>query len=395
MRHTIRRLLAVAVVAAAVATPSTVAAATVPVAASDLRTACAAAPAGIARCLAKYRRHAGTGPLSAGTAPAGYGATDLRSAYNLPATGGTGTVAIVDAYGLPAAESDLAVYRSEYGLPACTQANGCLTIVNQSGDTSPLPSADDPWGWGVETSLDLDMASAGCPTCKILLVQANTPSVDDLSTAVDTAVRLGASVVSNSYGGDEFNGMENYDAHYQHPGVPILVSSGDFGFGTPSFPAVLTSTIAVGGTSLRRANGARGWTESAWSGSGSGCSGWISKPAWQHDGDCSMRTNTDISAVADPDTGVAIYDTYGLDDWAGWLVAGGTSASSPFVAGIIALAGHPDTVTAKRLYSEPKAFHDIVGGSNGYCGGGYLCTGVRGYDGPTGLGSPNGFQPFA
>jgi subtilase family serine protease len=359
--------------------------------AASFTAACAAAPAGQARCLAEYRA-TGVRPAAAGTAPAGYGPADLKSAYHLPDTGGTATIGIVDAYGYPSAEADLAAYRSQYGLPACTVASGCLTILNQRGDTSPLPTPQR--GWAVETALDLDMASAACPTCKLLLVQADQQSFDDLGTAVDTAVARGAVVVSNSYGTWEFTGMDAYAGHYSHPGVPILVASGDHGFRRASFPAVLDSVIAVGGTSLTRAGNARGWTESAWSGAGSGCSAWIDKPAWQTDPNCAMRTVADISAVADPNTGVAVYDTYGLGDQAGWLVVGGTSASSPFVAGVIALSGHAGTVTPQKLYAEPSAFFDVVGGSNGYCGGDYLCTGLPGYDAPTGLGSPNGTTPF-
>ncbi|MFL6074512.1 MAG: S8 family serine peptidase [Mycobacteriales bacterium] len=360
-------------------------------AAATFTAACATAPAGQVRCLAEYRS-AGTRPAAAGTAPAGYGPADLRSAYHLPDTGGTGTIAIVDAFGYPTAEADLAAYRSQYGLPACTVASGCLTILNQRGDTTPLP-APQP-GWAVETALDLDMASAACPACPLLLVQADDPAFADMGAAVDTAVAHGAAVVSNSYGASEFTGMDGYAAHYSHPGVPMLVASGDHGFSRANFPANLDSVIAVGGTSLTRAANARGWTEQAWSGSGSGCSAWIDKPAWQHDPNCDMRTTADISAVADPHTGVAVYDTFEVTE-PGWLVVGGTSAASPFVAGVIALSGHAGAVTAERLYAEPSAFFDVVGGSNGYCGGDYLCTGLPGYDAPTGLGSPNGLTPFA
>lgn len=395
MIRTVRRTLAGAALAAlavgmvAAANPASAQTPT-----TGLRAACSVAGPGEARCLAEYRS---TGRMQrnavhADATPDGFGAKDLRAAYGLPAKGGTGTVAIVDAYGYPTAEKDLATYRKQYGLPACTVKSGCLRIVNQRGKTSPLPEPDS--GWGVESALDLQMASAACPSCKLLLVQGDDASLDALGTSVDTAVKLGASVVSNSYGTDEFNGMADYAHYYTHKGVPITVSSGDDGFVAAAFPAVLPATIAVGGTSLKKARNARGWKESAWSGAGSGCSAYLDKPSWQKDRNCSMRTVADVSAVADPDTGVAVYDTYELGEDAGWLVVGGTSAASPFVAGVIALAGHPSTVTPKRLYGEPKAFHDAVGGSNGYCGGDYLCTGVKGYDGPTGLGTPKGITPF-
>ncbi|MGA8113877.1 MAG: S53 family peptidase, partial [Actinocatenispora sp.] len=344
------------------------------------------------RCLARFRAGA-VRRMSADAAPEGYGAKELRAAYGLPAKGGTGTVAIVDAYGYPKAAADLAKYRKQFGLPACTKANGCLSIVNQDGKPSPLPEGDP--GWAVESALDLQMASAACPSCKLLLVQGDDASFEALAAAENTAVQLGASVVSNSYGADEFNGMDEFAGAYQHDGVPILASSGDYGFTTASFPAVLDNVISVGGTSLKKADNARGYSESAWEGAGSGCSAWVEKPAWQHDENCAMRTIADVSAVADPDTGVAVYDTYGLGEDAGWLIVGGTSAASPFVAGVVALGGHPGTVTNQKLYGEPTKFHDVVGGSNGFCGGDYLCTGVKGYDGPTGLGSPKGITPFS
>jgi subtilase family serine protease len=404
MHRSFRRLTVAAVTSALTLTAATAApagatpAVATPAGAATTapRAACATPAARHARCLAEYRT-TGNGttrhPLAASTTPDGYGPADLTSAYHLPDTGGTGTIAIVDAYGYPTAETDLAAYRTQYGLPACTVASGCLSILNQRGDTSPLPDGDP--GWGVESALDLDMASAACPGCKLMLVEGDDSSFDALAAAVDTAVRLGAVVVSNSYGADEFNGMDTYAPSYNHPGVPILASSGDYGFQAASFPAVEQSVIAVGGTSLTKNTSARGWTETAWSGAGSGCSAWVDKPAWQTDPNCTMRTTADISAVADPDTGLAVYDTYGLGDQAGWLVVGGTSASSPFLAGVIALAGHPSTVTPQKLYAEPGAFYDVVGGSNGYCGDDYLCTGLPGYDAPTGLGTPNGVTPFA
>lgn len=356
--------------------------------------ACPVARPGQARCLAGYRPapivHSGR---SAGSPPAGYGPADLRSAYRLPATGSTKTVAVVVGYDYPTAAADLATYRRTYGLPACTAASGCFRKVNQNGKASPLPAPDA--GWAVEAALDLQMASAGCPTCKLLIVEGNEPSFEALATAENTAVRLGASVVSNSYGIEENNGQQQYAAAYHHPGVPILASSGDAGFTAASFPAVLPTVIAVGGTTLHRASNSRGWTETVWSGSGSGCSAWWAKPAWQHDPNCQMGTTADISAVADPDTGVAVYDTYGLGADAGWLVVGGTSVSSPLLAGVIALASHPERVTGQSLYGKPAgSFFDVVGGSNGYCGEDYLCTGLPGYDAPSGLGTPDGVTSF-
>jgi subtilase family serine protease len=358
--------------------------------------ACAVTTApGYARCFAAVRPGSAGHYRTTRTAaapPTGYGPADLASAYGLGPVRNNGagrTIAIVDAFDNPRAEADLAVYRRTFGLPACTTGNGCFRKVNQRGTASPLPAGDP--GWGVEIALDLQAASAACPRCRLLLVEGDDPQVANLAAAVDTAVRLHATVVSNSYGLDEWGGMRAYQASYNHPGVAITVSSGDFGFTAAQFPAVLRTVVAVGGTALRRTTAGRGWSESAWFGSGSGCSAWIAKPSWQKDPNCQMRTTADVSAVADPDTGLAVYDTYGLGSDNGWIVVGGTSASAPFVAGVIALGPAPGRyATAQRFYSRPKTLRDVVGGSNGFCGGDYLCTGLPGYDAPTGLGTPKG-----
>ncbi|GAB2918658.1 peptidase S8 [Rhodococcus aerolatus] len=353
---------------------------------------CPPASPGSASCDSKVLVDDATGAPAAttGPAPGSYGPADLHSAYALPATGGAGqTIAIVDAYDDPNAAADLAVYRSQYGLPACTAASGCFRKVGGTG-TSKLPRANS--GWAQEISLDLDMASAICPACKILLVETSTASLTDLGTGVNTAVRLGATVVSNSYGGSEYSSETSSDAYYNHPGVPITVSSGDSGYGV-QYPAASRYVTAVGGTSLTRAANARGWTESAWSGAGSGCSAYEPKPAWQQDAGCARRTVADVAAVADPSTGVAVYDTYGSSG--GWLVFGGTSVAAPVVAGVYALAGNGSALTAgSSPYAATSALDDVTSGSNGSCGGSYLCTAVTGYDGPTGLGTPNGTAAF-
>jgi hypothetical protein len=299
------------------------------------------------------------------------------------------TIAIVDAYDDPNAESDLGVYRSQFGLPPCTAANGCFSKVNQTGGTS-YPRGDA--GWAQEISLDLDMASAICPNCKILLVEATSNSFANLGGAVDYAAAH-ANVVSNSYGGSEFS-LETssaYNGHYNHPGVAITASSGDSGYGV-QFPAASQYVTAVGGTSLARDSSARGWSETVWSGAGSGCSTYVPKPAWQTDGDCSRRTVADVSADADPNTGVSVYDTYRTG---GWLVFGGTSVAAPIIASVYALAGNAGSVTYGSFpYSRSSALYDVRSGSNGSCGGSYLCTAGPGFDGPTGLGTPNGSGAF-
>jgi len=350
---------------------------------------CGAEPAGAARCHARVVTDAKGNPAVT-PAPNGYGPADLQSAYSLPSSsaGGGKVFAIVDAYDAPTAEADLGTYRSAYGLPACTTANGCFRKVNQSGGTAP-PRANG--GWAQEISLDLDMASAVCPNCKILLVEANSNQFTDLAAAEDTAARLGASVISNSYGGNEFSQETStaYNGHFNHPGIPITVSSGDAGYGV-EFPAASQYVTAVGGTSLTRSGSA--FSERAWSGAGSGCSAYVGKPTWQHDSGCARRTVADVSAVADPNTGVAVYDSYKYRGAAGWMVFGGTSASAPIVAGVYALGGG---TAPSSPYNHSSALHDVTSGSNGSCSVAYLCTAGPGFDGPTGLGTPNTAAAFS
>jgi subtilase family serine protease len=296
------------------------------------------------------------------------------------------TVALVDAYDYPNAESDLAVYRSTFGLPPCTTANGCFKKVNQDGVQGKYPRASS--GWSSEAALDLDMVSAICPNCHIILVVASSAQQKDLDVAVNTAASLGANAISNSYGGNE-NSSSATDQAYNHPGVAITASSGDNGYGV-EFPASSPYVTAVGGTSLTKDGSARGWSESVWSGAGSGCSSYVPKPSWQTDTGCAMRTVADVSAVADPATGVAVYETF--SHRGGWQVYGGTSVASPIVASVFALAG--GNLSPSYPYAHASSLFDVTSGSNGSCGGTYLCTGESGYDGPTGLGTPNGSSAF-
>ncbi|MGW1081266.1 S53 family peptidase [Kitasatospora sp. NPDC002522] len=327
----------------------------------------------------------------------GLGPADLRAAYGLPADGGEGAViAVVDAYDHPHAEADLGVYRTHYGLPACTTANGCFHKVDQRGGTR-LPRASA--GWAGEISLDLAMVSALAPRARLILVEADSASFTNLGTAINTAVRLGARYVSLSWGAPENADGPAYDSRYlDHPGVAITAASGDGGYGV-NYPAASPYVTAVGGTTLRRdAGAARGWTETAWStssdeGTGSGCSAYLAKPAWQHDPGCAGRTVADVSAVADPATGVAVYQTYGGN---GWYTYGGTSASAPLIAAVYALAGTPaaDSRPAGFPYAHPAALNDLTAGATATCTPAYLCTAGPGYDGPTGLGTPAGPNAF-
>ncbi|MER7971224.1 S53 family peptidase [Streptomyces sp. NPDC096080] len=346
----------------------------------------------------------GVAPKAAdASTPSGYGPSNLQAAYGLTsaaASNGTGeTIAIVDAYDDPKAEADLATYRSYYGLSACTTANGCFKKVSQSGSTTSLPSADS--GWAEEISLDLDMASAICPKCNILLVEATSATMANLGTAVNRAVTLGAKYVSNSYGGSESSSDTSYDSSYfNHPGVAITVSAGDSGYGA-EYPAASRYVTSVGGTALATSSTTRGWTETVWKTSsteatGSGCSAYDTKPTWQTDTGCTKRTVSDVAAVADPATGVSVYDSYGVT--AGWYTFGGTSASSPIIAGVYALAGTPSSSSYPASFpyasAGTSALNDVTSGNNGSCSASYLCTAKSGYDGPTGWGTPEGVSAF-
>ncbi len=334
-----------------------------------------------------------------------YDPSYLQSAYNVAALtaarlGGSGQiVAIVDAYDDPNVAADLAHYRSYFNLPPCTlgavspSATTCtFEKVNEAGASAPLPSTNA--SWGTEISLDVEMVSAICPSCQILLVEASSNSLNDLGQSVNTAVSIGATVVSNSYGGSEYNSEDtDSGAYFNHPGVPIVAASGDSGYGV-EFPAASPLVTAVGGTTLTQLTntGTRNGTESAWSGAGAGCSGFEPKPTWQHDSGCAMRTVADVSAVANPATGVWVYDTFGAS---GFAIYGGTSVATPIVASIYALSADSSSSTAvpaSWLYAAPSSLIPVTTGSDGSCGT-YLCNAAAsqgGYNGPTGLGTPGG-----
>jgi hypothetical protein len=355
---------------------------------------------GFARCLAVVRTATqGTIVAQASAPPStALGPADIQSAYNLPASGGGQTVAIVDAYGYSQAEADLAVFRTQYGLPPCTAANGCFTKRDQNGGEN-YPAEDQ--GWALETALDLDAVSAACPACNILLVEGNDAGVDSLGTAVETAIALGAKFVSNSYGiPGEFQDEKNYDHYFDHSGVVVLASSGDFGDVT-SWPSTIPHVVSVGGTRLAKDSSvARGWKETAWGttptgaqGGGSGCSPYEPRPDYQQtiETNCpNNRASADIAADADPVSGLAVYDS----GFQGWVKVGGTSLASPLTAAMYALGGPPvaGTYPVTYPYRDPQQandLNDITEGVNGDCGN-LLCQAGPGWDGPTGLGTPNG-----
>jgi len=336
---------------------------------------------GFARCQAWLRTDI-DGPIAPNT-PGGYAPSDLQTAYGLTTdsqtTGAGQTIAIVDAYDDPNVESDLNVYRSQYGLPACTVSNGCFTKQKYTSQTNA--------GWAAEESVDVEMVSAICPNCKILLVEAASTSLADLSSAEQYATSQ-ADYVSNSWSSNE--GTETYDGVYKDGCGAIVASTGDHGYNsTAQWPAVLPSVVGVGGTSLTAVSPR---AETAWLNAGSGCSKIYAKPGFQSglNTGCSMRAEADVSADADPHTGVAIYDTF---QRRGWLVFGGTSVATPIVASVFALAGYASANPAGNPYSHTSSLNDIASGSNGSCGA-PLCVAGQGWDGPTGLGTPNGIGAF-
>jgi subtilase family serine protease len=416
-------------------------------AAGDLKAVCPAVPPGRARCVsymlsAKGAAAAGLtrSTLSNSTAPPpGYGPADLQSAYRLTAaarSNGTGSViAIVDAYDNPRAEQDLAVYRARYGLPPCTTANRCFQKVNQSGKSGPLPPMPPPEfiGWVTESSLDLDMVSANCPKCRILLVESDDDFFNNLGAAVDTAARFRPVAISNSYVGQESAtdvGPVSHDGllpYYVHPHIAVVAGSGDYGYALSGWnfgaliPAAFPSVIAAGGTDLwPDASSPRGWSEIALDAGGSGCSMFEPAPPWQKpDPNCvgsytspsgrmttfPSRIYADVAYSSSAYDGVAFYDTNVVDGNDGWGTVGGTSVASPAIAAIYGLArsavrgeaGESDDGSwfpARKLYSSKGSLFDITSGSNGDCIMAYFCTAVPGYDGPTGNGTPNGIAAF-
>jgi subtilase family serine protease len=353
---------------------------------------CAKPTAGHAACFAKVlvnKKGAipmATTPLSSALSPA-----QLKAAYNLPATGGAGrTVAIVDAYGYPNLERDLSIYRSTYGMSACTTANGCLKIVDQNGGTS-LPRTDV--GWSQEQALDVDAVSATCPDCHILVVQAKTASFANLGAAVNTAARAsGVVAISNSYGGGDAPDT-TYGTYYNHPGIAVTASTGDNGYQGGSYPASSSYVTAVGGTSLKMSGTTR-VSETVWSGAGSGCSTYNTAlaAASSFNTGCAKRAMADVSAAADPNTGgLSVYAPTSSRS-SSWSQYGGTSESSPIIASVYALAG--TGYSNATPYAHTSSLNDITSGSNGTCPTTQWCNARSGWDGPTGLGTPNGTGAF-
>ena len=362
---------------------------------------CATARTGQMRCFFLYRPQTAVNQaLHAGLATRPHGLTpaDLRSAYKLPNRSTSNqTVAVSIPLHTPDLASFLATYRAQFGLPPCTVASGCFRQVNQQGKATPTEPSAVNTGWDLEATLDVSMISVACPHCKILVVEAKSATFASLGATEVTAARLGAQVISNSYGTFETARQRPFEKDYELRGHTVVAASGDFGFALPQFPADLADVTAVGGTKLTKAPGRRrGWTEKAWIASSSGCSIQIAKPPWQHDSKCDGRTVADVSAAA---TFVPVFSaTYG-----GWVTLDGTSIAAPLVAGIYGLAGNGARMTTARLYRNKRSFFDVTRGNNAFfneftplqdCDNDYICVAKKGYDGPTGLGTPDGISGF-
>lgn len=344
---------------------------------------CPPARPDVPRCLSWIRTDVhGLGPNST---PYGYAPADLQTAYNLTPYSrkdGVGTtVAVVDSFDDPNVETDLAAYRKEWGLPPCTTANRCFTKHALTTKTNIK--------WAAEESLDVDMVSAICPNCHILVVEGTGGAYD----SAEQYATSHAHYVSNSWSYGE--GYTGYDNDFDVPGVLITAATGDHGYNkVAGWPAILPTVIAVGGTTLLSVSPR---AETAWGGAGSGCSAIYKKPNFQKgiDTGCSKRAESDVSAEADPNTGVAIYDTFGTyGGYNGWHLIGGTSASTPMIAALFAMGGCHQTCAAANLYAHASNLNNITIGSNGKCGA-PLCVAGKGWNGPTGLGTPNGLAGFA
>jgi len=342
---------------------------------------------GFATCLAIAVTGADGKMLRTKTPPAtGFTPDDVQAAYNLKGLKSGGrTVAIVDAYGYSNLESDLAKYRDTYGLPPCTTKNGCLRIMDQYGHRNYPP---DNAGWDLEQALDVDAVSATCPDCKILVVQAKTNGGYNLGMAANrAALTKGVVAISNSYTAAH---DRRHQPAYHHKNIAITASTGDSGFQGGAYPASDPHVVAVGGTSVTRDGSSRGYSEAAWSGAGSGCARVSHQPRWQQklDTGCKTRAMSDVSAAADPNLGgLTIYYNGGFQQ------VGGTSESSPIIASVFALSGNTTGWPGRLPYHHAKSLYDVTTGTNGSCGP-PLCAAGKGWDGPTGMGTPNGVEGF-
>jgi subtilase family serine protease len=346
---------------------------------ANAQAVCPGPPAGSSHCHALVVTDDHGNPL-AQSAPYGLAPATIKSVYSFPTTSTAGagtTIAIVDAYDDPTAESDLATFSSQYGLPPCTTANGCFRKVSQTGSSS-LPRANG--NWALEISLDVQWAHAIAPGAKILLVEARSNSNSNLYTAEDYA-KKNAQYVSNSWGGPESSGETSYDAHFTRSGVSIFVSAGDNGL-PAEYPSTSPNVISVGGTTLTLNADGSFQSETGWSSGGGGCSAYETANASQaafsqysQVGCGGRRATPDVSLDADPNSGVSVYDSTPYNGQSGWWKVGGTSASSPMWAARAADSG--GVVNAATVYGSSISYRDITSGNNGApCLAGFdLCSG--------------------
>jgi subtilase family serine protease len=321
--------------------------------------------------------------------PVGLDPATIKSIYNLANAGaGHGTIAIVDAYDSPTAQSDLNTFSAQFGLPQCTSANPCFEKHKMT------PSIRANSGWALEASLDTQWAHAIAPGAKILLVEARTASGNDLLNAVNYARnRSDVVAISMSWGGGEFSSEASYNSYFLSAyGASFFASSGDSGSGV-SWPAVSPNVIGVGGTTLSLSTAKTLLSEVAWSGSGGGVSLYEPQPSYQATVDIpssnGKRVVPDVAYNADPNSGVAVYDSTAYQGQSGWFQVGGTSAGAPQWAAIKAIGGNaynPRLYQDAKLPNSSSFFRDIISGNNGSCG--VACTASSGYDMVTGLGSP-------
>ncbi len=320
-------------------------------------------------------------------APVGMTPDQIKSVYNLPKTGGNGTIALIDAYNDPTLETDLGIFSKQFNLAPCTSTNGCFEKHAMSSTVAKNS------GWAMETSLDVEWAHAIAPGAKILVVEATTPSGKNLLAAIDYAAsRKDVVAISMSFGGAEFSDETTLDSHFVSKyGASFFASSGDNGAG-PSWPAASPNVVGVGGTSLSMHGNVLS-KETAWNGSGGGVSAYEKEPSYQMSYSIpkagGYRSIPDVSYNADPNSGYSIYVSPSGTSKSGWYVVGGTSAGAPQWAAIAALghsANNTNFYADKSSSNNASFFRDIVSGSNGDCG--YYCSARKRYDYVTGLGSP-------
>ena len=347
-----------------------------------------------------YAIHSAAGSSLSTPPSTAFTPAQIRHAYGFDQITNQGAgqvIGIVDAYDDPNAESDLGVFDAQFGLPACTTANGCFRKVYSGG--KPTTNSN----WALEIALDVEWAHAIAPKAMIVLVETPTNSLANLLNGVEVAVQNGASAVSMSWTVSEFSGESSYDDRFVASGVTFLAAAGDSGTGV-AYPAASPDVIGVGGTSLHLNSNGSYQSETAWSGSGGGISGYEREPLYQAqfgipDDSRGYRGAPDVSYDGDPGTGVAIYDSIGISGAAGWFQVGGTSAGTPQWAALIAIANSTRAAERKTnlsstntsVYAIAKSsmatdFHPVTSGSNGTCGA--LCTATSGYDFVTGLGTP-------